>query len=314
MVKKKSGSLSSRVKKSVAAHKADETDYGRIEIPGGIRNGVAKLVDCKFDKYKTGVNEGEYYFLAAGVVVEPKQNEEGVPVVGLRTQIMIPVCATTNRNGVTTDVDAHVASILNEMRKLGINTEEIGDEDLEEAAELLKEESPYFKFSTTQSKPTEEFPDPRVWENWHGVKGLENYIPEDDEDVEDNTEDDEEEETEEKTEEKNLGELAEEGDKDAQIELEKLCDKAGVDPEDFGTWVEVFEALEGSEEEEEEEEETLQPDKGEMYFYKPPKKRKSVEVEVTAVFKTKKTVNLKNAEDNKTVYKGVTWEKLKTEE
>ena len=34
--------------KSVKAHAQDETSYGFQRLPGGINNGVAKLVECKF--------------------------------------------------------------------------------------------------------------------------------------------------------------------------------------------------------------------------------------------------------------------------
>lgn len=169
--------------KAVQAHAADETNYGPVRLPGGIRNGIAKLVDCKFDVFKTGPNTGQYFFRAAGVVVEPDDvttaSGSKVPVRGLQTSILIPCCATKNRSGKVTTQEDNVSEILNEMRKLGGDdyTKGAKGSSLESLAAGLAAASPYFRFSTSQSAPTPEFPDPRVWENWHGSKGLEDYEP-----------------------------------------------------------------------------------------------------------------------------------------
>ena len=114
-----------------------------------------------------------------------------------------------------------------------------------------------------------------------------------------------------------LGEQAGEGDTDAQARLEELCDESGIDPETIETWQEVATLLangaeeeEEEAEEEEEEEEEIVPEKDEVYFYKPPGKRKAVEVEVSAVVKSKKMCSLKDLENEGRVYKSVPWAKL----
>lgn len=170
------------IDQAVRNHGGDETEYGRIDLPPGITNGVARLVECKFDTYKTGDNTGEFYFRAAGVVVEPTEVEHKgqlIPVAGQQTSIMVPVCQTKNQAGKVTTQEENVARILNEMRKLGADTNGAGVAEMEALADALKEAAPYFRFSTSQSPATPQFPNPRIWENWNGTKGLGEYVPPD---------------------------------------------------------------------------------------------------------------------------------------
>lgn len=324
--------LKSRISSHVSAHQDDETDFGFVNLPGGIKNGVAKLIECKFDKYKKGDNEGEYYFIASGIVVEPAQSG-GMTVKGLRTQIMEAVCETTTRADKVTSEAEHVANIMNTMRMLGADTTDT--EDLEELAAALKEAQPHFRFSTSLGKTTPEFPDARVWENWHGAV---DYEPQDE------GAEVEEEETEEEVGElpehgeappddevpfdgNDLNALAEAADKDdeeSQQKLLELAASAGIDEEtrndDKVLWSELADMIaataNGDEEETEEKPEEddtdnkkWEPEKGEVYNYKPPRARKSVECEVTAVAKTKQTCSLKNLDTNK-LYQSIPWSKL----
>jgi len=126
-------------------------------------------------------------------------------------------------------------------------------------------------------------------------------------------------------EEPDLAELAiaaDGGDDEAASRLAGLAKEAGVDEDTINSledWASVVSLIEGSEkvdeaeeeteEEEEEEAEPWQPEKGEVYPYKAPGKRKAVDCEVTAVFTTKETINLKNLDDDK-IYRGVSWDKL----
>ena len=41
---------------------------GGGELPEGIENGIARLIDCRFDTYKEGKHKDEYYFLVAATV------------------------------------------------------------------------------------------------------------------------------------------------------------------------------------------------------------------------------------------------------
>lgn len=171
--------------RAVQKHAADEVNYGPVRLPGGINNGVAQLKDCGFGVYKTGNYTGEYFFRASGVVIEPYSimTPSGeMRVARLETSIMVPVCATQNSKGEITPQEEHVATILNEMQKLGGPgfTEGATANDLESLAATLTEAAPYFRFSTSQSAATAEYPNPRVWENWHGNRGMEDYIPPED--------------------------------------------------------------------------------------------------------------------------------------
>jgi len=91
--------LGNKLAESFDKHKDDETRYGGgSDLPKGIEGGIAQLVDCKFDTYKTGDNKGEFFFYAAGIVKAPKE-VGGVPIVGLRTQIgPEPLCDTPDRS------------------------------------------------------------------------------------------------------------------------------------------------------------------------------------------------------------------------
>ena len=197
MQTKKSGLFAkygNKLDTAVQKHAADETNYGIQPLPPGITNGVAKLVECKFDTYKSGNNVGEYYFRAAGVVLEPEEvslaNGTTQKVAGLQTSIMIPVCDTKNQKGEVTHQEEHIDRILNEMRKLAGDefTQGASGADLEDLATSLKEAAPYFRFRTSQSPATTQFPNPRIWENWDGAKGLESYEPPEGGGVEDNSE------------------------------------------------------------------------------------------------------------------------------
>jgi hypothetical protein len=307
--------------KAVSKHKGDDTSFsGGSGLPEGINDGVAKLTKCYFSTYAKGENKGEYFFRASGVVVSPDE-VNGTKVVGRTTSIMEPIYDTAGRSRESTE--EHIAWIMNELRKLGVDTEELEDvNDLENVAAVLQEAGPHFKFRTWKGEATEQYPDPRVNEIWEGECG---YEASDEDDVEDDSEEteesgeDEEEEVEEEVEEKptkkskkskakeqtleELGTLADDDDDtDAQEKLLDLAKKAGVEESDVdetSSWAEVVALIEGAgdvgeaeEEEEEEEVEEEVPEKGDVYKFKPKGKQKTVDIEVTAVFGGKKTCNV----------------------
>lgn len=339
--------MAKRVKQSVLRAKMEQgqrafshlkdapVNYGvGTDLPAGVI-GVAQLTECKFDVYKNGEFVGEPYFYASGVVVSPEEFQ-GVRIAGAITQIgPEPLCDTPNRSRKT--IDDHLAWVINEMKKLGVDTTQMSDEDwateLEVAAEELKEQQPYFRFRTWQSRPTEQFPDPRVLHQWRGI--CEYEAKEAEPEVADNTE-----------EEPNysvLTALADKGDEEAIAKLESLAEKAGIplrEIEELQTWAEaalkIKRAIEGNveevkeeevevveeteEAEEVEEDESFEqeqddsgwvPEKGEVYLYKEPgsKRKKGVEVEVLTVFESKRTCNVK-ALDTGQLFKQVSWDHL----
>ena len=195
---------SSLLGKSLQSHAKDETTQPRdfIDLPPGIRSseGVAQLADAKVGIFKAGVNEGEQFVYLAGVVIAPKTvtyspkvfvdgkikslPPQTVAVEGQRTSITYPLCDTVKGNGDTVSLDEHVEEMLNMLRLLGGDTTTLKkDADLDTLLAALVEEGSHFKFSTSGSKPTKEYPEPRTWENWHGCEGLEDYEPDDDDEV-----------------------------------------------------------------------------------------------------------------------------------
>lgn len=164
------GKLGNRLNKAVDAHKDDEIKLpGGGSLPEGIENGIAQLVDCRFGVYESGDFKGEYFFYAAGVVHEPKihmLNGVPIPVEGQRTNIgPEPICDTPKRTSRPT-VEDHVAWVLNEMRKLGLDTTGLTGEDLEAAAAALVEAAPFFTFRTWKGEATAQYPNPQVNQTW----------------------------------------------------------------------------------------------------------------------------------------------------
>ena len=441
--------LGDRGRQAFETHKSDETSYGQVNLPGGIENGIAKLVDCKFTQIAEGKqNAGEWMFYAAGIVVSP-HDHEGMPILGLRTMISEPLFDTPSRTRKT--VDDHLAWVLNEFRKLGINTDELSFDDLEDVAAQLAEEGPHFRFRTWKGSKQEiekrdgKFfvgdkkyateaaakaanpyvgSEPMVIHQWGGhvewqggdesqdavidnteeaapttngkapakapaktsaktpvtsagvkapsgpTQGLRGQKPKlappkeaeksggldldslaeaadggdvgaqqqlqsmaeaasiDYESAETwaevaaaveaaNTKEPsgEEEAFSDDTPFDELGTLADDGDQDAVDKLAAACAEHGLDSDQYPTWSEaaaaLIEAL-GAQEGEPEGDEAPDPQKGDITHYKPPKARKAVECEVTAVFPTSKKVNLKSLDDGKT-FKSVGWDELVSE-
>lgn len=325
-----------------AEHQSDETDFGFSGgLPAGIEGGIAQLTECKFGIYEKGDNEGEYYYMAMGVVKSPKslRDKDGnvLQIAGSHTKVgPIAICDTTNRDGEVTPLAKHWAKILNELRKFGVDTKKFKAEDAESVAEALKQAAPHFKFRTWQGKPTDKYPDPRVNEDWKGV--IENYVEGQSagETVEDNTgnaadfnpgaEETTSIETTETTsgsEGPDLDALAARADNadggedaaDAQREISAMCATANIDSGPMANWTEAVEALKaagsGGASKLGKTEKAFEPKERNVLFYQPKGKKKAVETEVTHVFNDKQTVNLRDLSDGKTVYKGVPWTELK---
>lgn len=122
------------------------------------------------------------------------------------------------------------------------------------------------------------------------------------------------------------GEAGDTGDSDAIDALNEAAAEHGLDPNEYPTWAELGTAIaeaiasgeEGGEEEAEAEAEEFVPKKGDTYLYKPAgndprtKKpyKKPIECECVAVFEKNKTMNLRNSDDGKTVYKSVAWDAI----
>lgn len=323
------------------ASKDTPVNYGGGgQLPDGIENGIAKLVDCRFGVYKDGPFAGKDFYIASGVVVSPEEHD-GIPTVGLRTQIMEPLCATPTRSRKT--VEEHLDWVLNEWKKLGVDVSGLDYEQLESTAEALKEMGPHFRFRTWKGKKPTSGPykdqEPRVQEQWKGAviweenghgsvaDVIDNTIVE----VEETAEsiDDSEVEAGEDVPVESvaetdsveldlsaLGASADSGDNEAAARLKALADELDIDSDSAGTWTEVAEAIaetqapaEETESEPEPEPEVHEPAKGDRYDYKPKLAKKPYECEVKTSNKSKRTVTLFNPTTKKE-YKDVSWDDL----
>lgn len=165
--------LGAKVTQAHAKHAADETTYGIINLPAGISGGVAQLVMAKCDVHKAGHKQaGKPYVTLQGVALTPKEHD-GVRVEGQRVSQVIPMYDTPDRNvdGVPGTFEAWYAKLLNEFRKLGVDTVKNTNPDLILAA--LQKGKPYFAFSTRgwQPPPTPQKPkpEPMVFTQFDGL-------------------------------------------------------------------------------------------------------------------------------------------------
>ena len=168
-----SAKLGDRLRKAHEAHKGDETEFSNFgELPAGIENGIAQLVDVKFAEYKTGDLKGQYFFMARGVAKFPEELN-GSKVAGLYTQIgPEPLCDTPQRATRKT-LDDHLAWVYNELRKLGIDTRTLAVDNLETVAAMLAKAQPHFRFRTWKGKKQLTGPyagqEPRLNHDWGGL-------------------------------------------------------------------------------------------------------------------------------------------------
>jgi hypothetical protein len=163
--------LGAKLDTAVKAHRNDETKVGgRGKLPD-FDNYIAQLVDMKIGYYEKGDNKGEPFFYAAGAIQFPKKVNVNkttvVDVEGLRTQFgPEPLCDTKNSKGEVVTLDMHVANVLNLFRLLGVDTSDVGGDDIEPTIEVLKSQAPYFQVSVSTSAATTQYPNPKTWENW----------------------------------------------------------------------------------------------------------------------------------------------------
>lgn len=321
------------------------------DLPPGM-SGIARLVEAKFDVFKQGANTGKPYFYAAGIVVTPRhfKDAEGNEHIteGQRTSIMEPLCDTPGSKGKRKTLNEHFAWVINELKKLGLATEELDYDSLEMAVAALKQASPSFRFRTWRGDATPEFPDPRTNHVWNGAVSEElapsaNGAPHDavDDSTGGNEVPDPVPDAEAPALPEDLRELvtiaADESDERQGAAIEALkaaAEAAGLATDDESpfaatdNWDDAVAMIEAAQQGDPgalggEPEVEWEPKKDDVYHYTPmdPKTKKPMvnsktkkklrfECSVTAVDKKTKTVTLKNVDDGKTIYKGVKWEAL----
>lgn len=171
--------LGAKLKHHFDKSKMQDTTFSAFSgLPAGIQNGIAKLVECKFDTVAQGKeNAGEIYFYAAGIMVTPETFTDKTGnthrIEGMRTSIVRPLYDTPQRENCKT-AQEHLDWILNELRKLGLDTASLTFDQLEEACAALKTQDIYFKVRTWggdeyKDKRTGEMKQGRVNESWEGA-------------------------------------------------------------------------------------------------------------------------------------------------
>lgn len=289
---------------AVNKHRDDETRMGGGNLPGGISGGIAKFAGGKIDEYKEGKNKGKPYMSLVGIVTHPLEYR------GMHTRNRVDLFAKGEGEKHKTEDDM-VGIALNELRKLGISTKGISADDIPDLIDAKAKEDVSFRFHTTATTPTKQYPNVRVYENWDGA--IEHHT--DNGEVENAVEDE--------TVESNgaaegsgdsgdvdwaeVGTAAENGDTDAQQQIKDAAESAGIGDEvdNADNWIAAAALLGGGSTEGDDE---APPEKGDTVKYKPPKAKKQVECEITAVFEGKKTCNLKDENGNS--YKGIAWDQL----
>ena len=154
--------LGTSIKRAFNENKSNEIveDFGGDLPPDLV--GIAKLISCEIAGVKAeGPNKGKPLFQAVGIVVQPKIFE-GLPVEGLRTNINRKLFTTEYK----TDGES-VSLMLNDLKKLGVDTDEMELSDLEETLKTLAEEEIYFAFRTWKGSASDDFPNPRVQRRWY---------------------------------------------------------------------------------------------------------------------------------------------------
>lgn len=170
------GKLSGKIRKSHEAHKHDEIKLSNFgDLPAGIENGIAYLQEAKIGVYKDGDMKDEPYFMAVGIVVSPTHAPDGTKIEGRRTQLgPEPLCDTPSRGRKT--FDDHYAWVLNELRKLGVDSETMDPDNIQEELKALSESQPTFSFRTWKGKKqtTGQYAnqEPRTQHQWNGLTEL----------------------------------------------------------------------------------------------------------------------------------------------
>jgi hypothetical protein len=159
---------------AAAKSKMTVDDQGRL--PGGIENGVARIVKAGVIAISAGkTNAGKPMFNAQAVVVRPEFHE-GVKVAGRRTSFMENLFDTPGKKRAT-ERD-HYEFLYAKLRDWGIDTNAMfagvktADDllnKLNAIGALFVKKKVAVSFRTWKGSPTPEYPNPQVNETWGGL-------------------------------------------------------------------------------------------------------------------------------------------------
>jgi hypothetical protein len=131
----------------IQAHNANKGVKPRENSDGDlpeIRNGVARLVQCKIMEVAKGKkNEGKLMFYAAGTVLAPEY-VDGYKTRGKFTKITEPIYDTPTRTRKT--VNDHIKWIYELLEGLGMKTAELSPDRVEDGIRALLLRKPTFEF------------------------------------------------------------------------------------------------------------------------------------------------------------------------
>jgi hypothetical protein len=173
------GKFAPRINKGITDHREDELDLGGFGPPPGINGGTAQVTGCKFGTIAQGKqNAGAPYFMLEAVIIDPVEHTfadppgsrpKTVTTEGVQIRQMINITDSPKATKYRT-VEDKVGQVLNELRKLGVDTTSLGnDHELLAAATMITESRPLVRFRTWKGKATEDYPDPRVNVSFEGL-------------------------------------------------------------------------------------------------------------------------------------------------
>lgn len=269
--------LGNKARKSHENHIEDAPPTVFVDLPGGIKNGRAKLTMLKLGEYKSGDNKGQPFFMAQATVIAPTHHN-GMRVQGLLTKIGPEALCDTpkvkSEKGRKT-FDQHYSWMLGQLKLLGM-ADDVEFEDLPEEFERLLEEAPVIAFQTREWSSSKDR-EPMVFHTWLGVVDeegveiqdsvedqtgdLEETADDTSEEGDDNGSSDEEEAGDEGEDLEALGSAADAGDKEAKKRLNVLALEDGwtqKEVNEVATWSELAESLLGATDEDKSSEEESQ--------------------------------------------------------
>jgi hypothetical protein len=160
--------------KAVQAHAGQEPRQQYRDLPGGITNGEARLVQAYFGVISEGDQKGKKFFRALATVMEPKSVTVAgreVDVYGLQTSIMIVMADRKKADGTVIPAADAITEIMDVVARLGGGKQFTANvrsmKDLEGRLAILNKTKPKVRFSTREGKKTEKYPNPKVFHTWY---------------------------------------------------------------------------------------------------------------------------------------------------
>lgn len=334
MPKQVGKSVFGAVRKSFDERKSEEIhmEIRGGSLPAGIEGGVARVKNLKVDVVAVGrQNAGKPYYLVEGTVVSPEEFE-GMKIEGSSFPINEPLYDTQTRS--RKSVQDHVDWMLWTLQELGVSTDEVDFSEIEDGSlfsQLMEGEEMFFKFRTWkgQKQTVGQFAGREPQVRVEFVSGVEEPGGSSREvSVEEGGS------TEADTnyavgilsgDLEALGKAADAGDDAAIDRLTEEALKAGLsqkDVDDAKHYSDIVPAIQSAgapepepqkDDEEDNDDGEWIPQKGENYYFKPPKAKSRFFVEIMTVNKSERTVTAKKDDDGR-IYKSVSWDKLEGDE